>query len=283
MFRDGETRILRKIYLADQDGRMPETVWTSDEAGTTREANAEIKQLFGAAVFDTPKPTRLIRRLLELIDDPEALVLDFFAGSSSTAHAVLAQNASDGGSRRFVLVQVAEPCRKGSDAEKAGYTTIADLGRDRIRKAAAQIQPTHAVGEWDAGFRALKVDSANLNDVLRVPDEVAQTELATLTASIKPGRTAEDLLVHVLLDYGIELTLPVATESFHGEQAFVVDDGALIACFAETVNTEIVSAIAERQPLRTVFRDSAFASDADRINAEQLFAEKSPGTDVKAI
>jgi adenine-specific DNA-methyltransferase len=285
VFRDNETRILRKIYLADQEGRTPETVWTSVEAGTTREANGEIKELFGAAVFDTPKPTRLIRRLLELIDDLHAIVLDFFAGSSSTAHAVLAQNAVDGGRRRFIMVQLNEEPDGKSEAAKAGFSTIAALSRERIRLAGQKVlEDAGLTGDGlDIGFRALRVDTTNMADVLRTPDVTDQAQLAGLEDSVKPDRSGEDLLFQVLLDWGLELSMPISVEQIEGHEVFVVEDDALIACFDTEVSTELVRAIAKREPLRAVFRDSGFVSDDARINAEQIFREVSPSTDVKAL
>jgi adenine-specific DNA-methyltransferase len=285
VFRDSESRIVRKIYLEDQDGRTPETVWSSVDAGTTREANGEIKNLFGSAVFDTSKPTRLIRRLIELIDDDSALVLDFFSGSSSTAHAVIAQNAEDGGSRRFMMVQIDEDVNDGTEASKMGYVTISSLSRERIRRAGTKTRDQAGLGAegLDAGFRALKVDTTNMVDVSRMPDETDQQQLAGLEDSVKPGRTGEDLLFQVLLDWGLELSMPISVEKIEGHEVFVVEDNALIACFDAEIGPEMVRAIAQRKPLRAVFRDSGFASDDARINADQVFHEVSPSTDVKAI
>lgn len=156
---------------------------------------------------------------------------------------------------------------------------------ERIRRAGTRIAggDLALTGAVDVGFRVLRVDTTNMTDVLRTPDEVEQGELALYTSSVKPGRTAEDLLFQVIVDWGLDLSLPVTTESIEGRGVFIVDEGALIACFADSVGPKVVSAIAERQPLRAVFRDSAFESDADRINAEQVFRERSPRTEVKAI
>lgn len=285
IFRDSDTRLVRKIYLSDQEGRTPETVWLGDVAGTTRQANAEIKELFGATIFDTPKPTKLIRRVLELISDRNALVLDFFAGSASTADAVMRQNSEDGGARQFIMVQLPEKCDPNTEAALSGFQTISDIGKDRIRRAGDLLRSKngHTARNLDSGFRVLRIDSTNMADVLRAPDETHQLTLADLESSVKPDRSGEDLLFQVMLDWGLELTMPIAVELIDGHEVFVIEDGALIACFDSNVSPDLVRVIARRAPLRAVFRDSSFASDDDRINAEQIFRELSPATDVKAI
>lgn len=285
-FRDSDSRLLRKIYLADQEGRTPETVWLGADAGTTRQANAEIKELFGSTVFDTPKPTQLIRRVLSLLDDPEALVLDFFAGSASTAHAVMLQNADDGGRRQFIMVQLPEPCDASSEASRAGYSTIADLAKERIRRAAATIlkdAEERGVSVHDVGFRAFEVDSTNFVDVSTPPDKLGQEGLGLIQENVKQERSAEDLLFEVILNWGLDLTSALDVVQIEETEVMVVDDGALVACFDDDVPPPVIRAMADRQPLRAVFHDSGFPTDADRINAEQIFAELSPSTEVKVI
>lgn len=234
--------------------------------------------------FDFPKPPELIRHLLNIasVEDGD-IVLDYFAGSCTTAHAVMAANASDGGHRHFVMVQLAEPCDPKSEASKHGFPTVSALGMERIRRAGAKLLAATPGWHGDAGFRVLRVDTPNLNDVLSTPEELAQSELGLYTDNLKSDRTGEDLLVQVLLDWGLELTMPITSEVVDGKQVFIVEDDALVACFADVVSAKIVSALAERQPLRAVFRDSGFATDADRINAEQIFAERSPTTHMKSI
>ncbi|WP_010542390.1 type III restriction-modification system methyltransferase [Dietzia alimentaria] len=212
-------------------------------------------------------------------------MLDFFAGSSTTAHAVLAQNIADGGRRRFIMVQLDEKPAPKSEAAKAGYATIAELSRERIRRGARKALESAGLASegFDAGFRTLMVDSTNLADVLRTPDETDQQELAGLEDNIKIGRSGQDLLFQVLLDWGLEMSLPIAVELVEGREVFVVDEGALVACFDDEVTPELVRALSELQPLRAVFRNSRFASDDARINAEQIFNELSPSTEVKAI
>lgn len=285
VFRDSDTKLLRKIYLADQEGRTPETVWLGDQAGTTREANTEIKELFGATVFDTPKPTRLIGKVLDLLSDPEALVLDFFAGSASTAHAVMAQNARDGGQRRFIMVQLPEPCDPESPAGQAGFSTISQLSMERIRRASDRIRGNldEADTTPDLGVRVFKIDSTNLGPVLLAPDDLSQEALELLSENVKPGRGAEDLLFEVIIQWGLEPTLPIQLYRTEGHEVYSVGDDALIACFDDSLSHQLIRAVAARQPLRAVFRDSGFATDADRINAEQIFTEVSPSTDTKVI
>lgn len=280
----------RKTYLSEREGKSAWTWWPNSEVGHTQEGTREVRALFdkdGATYFDFPKPVRLIQRIVQLATRPagEHIVLDFFAGSGTTAHAVMAANAADGGNRRFVLVQLPERLDQRSEAAKAGFATIADLSKERIRRAGAKIEDVAGlVGQGlDTGFRALRVDSTNLANVLRTPDGLGQDELNLFIDSVKPERTGEDLLFQVLLDWGLELTMPIKVERIDGRDVYVVEDGALVACFDAEVTPTLVREIAHRQPLRAVFRDSGFATDADRINAEQLFAEVSSATDVKAI
>lgn len=287
VFSADETRIARKIYLSNQEGRTPENLWSGDQYGTTRQANAEIKSLFDSvAVFDTPKPTALIQSVLDLIrNETDYLVLDFFAGSGTTAHAVLAANASDGGKRRFVLVQIAEMCSESSSAAKLGYETIADISKERIRRAGRKVQNESGLlaQNLDIGFRVLKIDTSNMKDVYYKPDAIKKVDLFSHVENIKEDRTPEDLLFQVLLDWGVDLSLPIAQETINGKTVFFVDDNALAACFDTGVTEELVKKIAARKPLRVVFRDAGFSDDSVKINVEQIFKLMSPDTEVKAI
>lgn len=280
----------RKTYLSERNGKSAWTWWPNSEVGHTQEATKEVRALFdknGPTFFDFPKPVRLIQRIVQLATRPdtEDIVIDFFAGSGTTAHAVLAANATDGGNRRFILVQLAEVLDAKSDAAKAGFKTIAELSRERVRRAGKKVLADSGLDSQslDAGFRTLELDSSNLADVLRTPDEFGQSEIELYTDSVKSDRTNEDLLFQVLVDWGLELTMQITVEEINGHEVFVVEDGALIACFDLEVSPTLVREIASREPLRAVFRDSSFATDADRINAEQVFTEVSPSTDVKAI
>ena len=273
----------QKFYL---DGRMkrPSNLWTELEGN--KKGTREVRSLFdGEKVFDSPKPTALIERIVEIATDSDSIVLDFFAGSGTTAEAVMKVNLRTSGRRRFLLVQLAEECPPESAAARAGYETIAAIATERVRRSGHRLSSEAglATDHLDIGYRCLRVDGTNMASVLQTPDATAQEELALYTSSVKPGRTGDDLLFQVLVDWGLDLSAPIATEGVGEQEMTVADDGALIACFAETVTSEIISAIAERQPLRAVFRDSAFESDAERINAEQIFQEKSPATELKTI
>lgn len=261
----------------------------SDEIGYNYSGTREVRELFGEKVFDFPKPVALLQLLIEQVTSLDDIVLDFFAGSGSTGHAVLAQNAADGGTRRFVLIQVAESTDVTSDAFKAGYTSIADIARRRIVLAGNAIQSERSSalpGDYpllDLGFRMLRTDTTNLADVTASPEETAQASLSGLVDSVKPDRTGEDLLFQVLLDWGLDLAEPIAVQEVAGQSVIAVADGALIACFADGVPDPVVRAIAHRRPLRAVFKDSGFVSDSERINAEQIFREVSPETEVRTI
>jgi adenine-specific DNA-methyltransferase len=274
-----------KMFLSEARGLTPVNFWEHGYAGNTDEGTRDVSSLFKGKVFDNPKPVQLMKRVLEHATGPDSVVLDFFAGSGSMAHAVLAKNAEDGGSRRFMMVQLDEVSASDSEAAKRDYRTISALSRERIRRAGRKvIEEAGLVGDClDVGFRTLRVDTTNMADVLSEPDKTDQQQLTLLEDSVKPGRTAEDLLFQVLLDWGLELTMPISVDKIAGHEVFVVEDDALIACFDTEVSTELVRAIARREPLRAVFRDSGFASDDARINAEQIFREVSPSTDVKAI
>ncbi|WP_125611420.1 site-specific DNA-methyltransferase [Specibacter cremeus] len=280
---DGSVRPGIKRFLSEvRDGVIPQTYWHWKEVGSTRNSKQELHKLMGASsgenLFVTPKPVRLISRLLQIATDSDSVVLDFFAGSGTTADAVLRANAADRGTRSFIEVQVAEDMPDGGQ-----YSTVADLARKRIQKVCNEVLESGTVS-GDLGFRAFQVDSTSMTDVLRPTDGVDQDLLGALEASIKSDRSGEDLLFQLLLDWGLELTLPMVREDIDGCEVFAVDDDALIACFAESVSSDVVRAIAARRPLRAVFRDDAFASDAARINAEQIFKELSPtGTEVRTI
>ena len=280
---DGKGVPRRKTYLYEREGKSAWTWWPHVEVGSTQEGTREVRSLVGDqgfAGFDFPKPVRLVQRIVQLATraDRGDLVMDFFAGSGTTAHAVMAQNALDGGNREFLLVQLAE--NLGSRAGEASLGTIAGFSRRRVISAAEKVFELSAVVP---GFRLFRVDESGVENVFRVPNEISQLSLQGLRGSIKPDRTAEDLLFQVILDWGLELSLPISRDEVDGREVHDVDDGALIACFAEAVTPAVVRAIAERGPLRAVFRDDAFASDAARINAEQIFRELSPGTEVRTI
>lgn len=274
-----------KMFLSDARGLTPTNFWSHEYAGNTDEGTRDLAALLPGKVFDNPKPVRLMKRVLEHATDESSLVLDFFAGSGTMAQAVLELNAEDGGTRRFIAVQLPERCPPGSAAARAGYTTVAEICKARARRAGRAVSraPGPPRPDADAGFRLLRVDSTNMADVLRAPDELAQGDACRFTETVKPDRTQEDVLFEVLASSGLELSAPVAVELIDGREVFVVADGDLIACLAKDVSPPVVREIAHRAPSRAVFLDSAFAVDADRVSAWRVFAGVSPATDLRVI
>lgn len=273
-----------KRYLSEVSaGRTPQTFWPYSEVGHTQDAKKTLLKYVPFEhtenVLNSVKPVQLIQRILQLATsaDSDDIVLDFFTGSGTTPHAVLAQNAADGGNRRFIAVQVHEPLTRPEPT----FNSILGMSLERLRNVATELMERTAAP--DLGYRLVRVDTTNMTDVLRTPDGTDQLTLAALEGSVKPDRSGEDLLFQVLLDWGLDLAMPINVEQLDGFEVFVVEDGALIACFDLAINPELMRTIAKRAPLRAVFRDSAFASDDARINTEQIFRELSPTTDVKAI
>lgn len=274
---------LKRFLSETTGGRTPQTLWPYSEVGHTQDAKKTLLKYVPFEhtenVLNSVKPVELIQRILQLATSPDSedIVLDFFGGSGTTPHAVLAQNAADGGNRRFIAVQIHEPLT----TPEPRFDSILGMSLERLRNVAAELATGSKV--VDVGYRLVRIDTTNMADVLRSPDETDQLILAELEGSVKPDRSGEDLLFQVLLDWGLELTMSIAVEQIDGHEVFVVEEGALIACFDSEINPRLVRLIAEREPLRAVFQDSGFASDDARINAEQIFREVSPTTDVKAI
>lgn len=274
--------IYTKIWLSSRmdAGQLPSDLILKYE---NRHAAKELLSL--GIPFDFPKPTTMIRYLLHLIPDQNFTVLDFFSGSASTAHAVMQLNAEDGGHRKFIMVQLPEPCDEKSEAFKAGYKNICEIGKERIRRAGDKIKADNPLGtqDLDIGFRVFRVDSSNMKDVYYHPDELDQQSLGTLISNIKDDRTDLDLLYACLLDWGVEIHLPHTSTELDGCTVHNVDKGALMACFSPNVPRSVVEYMAKQQPLRAVFRDSAFASDDAKINVTEIFKNLSPDTKVKVI
>ena len=239
----------------------------------------------GIAFSNGKKPLRLIKQLIKWANNVrDGVILDFFAGSGTTAHAVLEANADDGGRRLYIMVQLPEPFEEKSAPFKAGYKTVADLSRDRIRRAGRDVKAAHPdAANLDIGFRVLKIDTSNMTDVYYAPDAVKQGDLVAHTDNIKSGRTPEDLLFQVLVDWGVDLSLPIAQQTVAGKKVFFVDGNALAACFDPRVGEDLVKELAKRRPVRAVFRDSSYDSDSVKINVEQIFKLLSPETEVKTI
>ena len=284
---DDQGRPKLKRFLSQvKDGVTWTTLW--DFAPLNTEASSEMTEIFGnLATFENPKPIDLIRLVLEAGSSRDGIVLDFFSGSATTAHAAMKLNAEDGGSRRFILVQLPEVCGEDSEPGRAGFKTIAEIGKERIRRAGKKIKKDNAgkpgFEKIDVGFRVLKIDSSNMKEVFYTPDSVSQDLLSDQVNNIREDRTAEDLLFQVLLDWGVDLALPIAKETIAGKTVYFVDGNALAACFEEGVSEEFVKLLAKREPLRAVFRDAGCASDSVKINVEQIFKLMSPGTEVKTI
>ncbi len=291
-FKEDGTGIIRKIYLCDQPGRTPENLWEGNRFGTTRQAAAMIKDLFdGVQVFDTPKPIELIRSMMIVaLDDPNATILDFFSGSSTVAHAAMQLNAEDNGKRKYIMVQIPEETDDKSEAAKAGYANICEIGKERIRRAGTKIadeveeaNKRLKLGEGpkkvpDIGFRVLKIESSNFDDTFATPAETDQGSLFSLVDNVKAGRTGLDILFEVLPKFQIPYSAKIKELSICGKRCFSVDDGYLLACFDRDVDTDTIEAIAKMQPYYAVMRDASMADDATHANFEELFKTYSPDT-----
>lgn len=270
-----------KLYLSDMDNVVPRSVWSSEDAGHTQAATTELKELFdGKNIFDSPKPVKLLNRVIEIsCPDKDDIVLDFFAGSGTTAHAVMSRSAR-GKPCRFILVQLPEVI---SSSE---FSSIAEITKERIRRAGRKLNEElvdGASGEFDSGFRVLKIDTSNMKEVYYTPDAVSQDLLSDQVDNIREDRTPEDLLFQVLLDWGVDLALPISQQSIAGKTVFFVDGNALAACFDTGIDEDFVKQLASHKPLRVVFRDAGFTSDSVKINVEQVFKLISPATEIKTL
>ena len=282
-----------KRFLCDvKDGMTWTTLW--DFAPFNTVGSSEMTNIFGnLTTFENPKPTGLILDILRAGSNKSAVILDFFAGSSTTAHSTMKLNAEDGGNRKFIMVQLQEVCGEKSEAYKAGFKTISDISKERIRRVGKTIVEGDCHPNWskDVGFRVLKIDSTNMAEVYYNPDTIMQGDLFTQVENVKEDRTEEDLLFQVMLDWGIDLTLPIHRETIANKTVFFVaaqpdnTHGALVACFDKDggIDEAFIKQLAAYNPLRLVFRDAGFASDAAKINVEQLLKQLSPTTDVKTI
>lgn len=278
--QNGMGGISRKTYIENVGGKLPTNFWPYTEVGHTDEAKKEIKALFeGAVPFDTPKPVRLLERILTIASDKDSIVLDFFSGSATTAHAVIKKNAEDGGTRKFILVQLDE---KSSSPQ---YATLCDVGEERIRRAGAKIKEENPMGtmDLDVGFRVLKCDTTNMKNVYYHPDEYNSTLFDMLEDNIKEDRTPEDLLFQVMLDLGVLLSSKIEQTEVGGKKVFNVADNFLIACFDANVTEETITAIAKQKPYYFVMRDSSLANDSVAANFDQIFATYSPETTRKVL
>lgn len=287
---------MKKFITEVKQGMTPMTIWKYSEVGHSQEASQSLKKMFdGKAYFSYPKPVALIERCIRLYADRQSVILDFFSGSATTAHAVMQLNAEDGGNRKFIMVQLPEVCDKKSEAAKAGYKNICEIGKERIRRAgakiAAEVEESNAqlkLGEEpkrvpDIGFRVLKIDSSNFEDVQRTPDSLFQDALFSLADNVKPGRTPEDILFQLFPKLEIPYTVSIDTFDICGKTVFSVDDDTLVACFDTEVPEDVVRAMAEREPAWAVLRDASFMGDDALANFEEIFKTVSPETKTRVV
>jgi len=269
--------VMEKDYLLGRGLVKPTSAWTHKDVNSERGSEDFIRLGFDKMVFPKPKPIGTILRTLKLASDNDSITLDFFSGSATTAHAVMQLNAEDGGKRKFIMVQIPEVCDEKSEAAKAGYATIPEIGKERIRRAGQKIKDEAGLTaqDLDIGFRVLKLDSSNMKDVYYTPDELAQLnfDFDGFTDNIKADRTAEDLLFQVMLELGIPLSAKITQEG----NLLCVNDNYLIACF-DKVDTDLITDIAKKKPYYAVFRDSSFINDSAMVNFEQVFNTYSPNT-----
>jgi adenine-specific DNA-methyltransferase len=298
--KDSTGQVRKKEYYNEfGNPNMPVKTWLG--LYDAQENTAALEEMLKGKVFQNPKSRKLLYDFFKFSLGNDSIILDFFSGSATTAHAVMQLNAEDGGNRRHIMVQLPEPCDEKSEAFKAGYKTIAEIGKERIRRAGKKI-----LEDWqakqasstellkletensgatapDVGFRVLKIDSSNMAEVFYQPDELTQDGLMLQVDNLKPGRNPEDLLFQVLLDWGVDLALPITEEKILKRRVFFVAENALAACFDTGLDEDFVKELAKRQPLRAVFRDSSYASDAVKINFEQIFKALSPHTELKTL
>ena len=283
---DNTPRIKRFLSELRKTGITPMTIWKHTEVDHSQGATQKLAKLFdGKKYFDYPKPVTLIERCLQLYSDKDSIILDFFSGSGTTAHAVMQLNAEDGGNRKFIMVQLSEETPEDSEARKAGYNTIPDIAKERIRRAGKKIKEESPLttADLDTGFRVFRLDEGNYEDVKRSPKEFKHDQLDLFLNNIKADRNDLDLLFGCMLDWGVQLSLPMTQEVVDGKTIYTVNDGDLVACFAENVSEEVVKAMAEKMPLRVIFRDSCFAQDADKINIYETFKQKLDWSDQEVV
>lgn len=276
-----------QIKVPSEEDRTPVSLWTDEKYSNVAYGTNQLKVLFGdnKIPFDFSKSLYTVKDIVSLNTKENDIILDFFPGSATTAHAVLQLNAEDGGNRKFIMVQLPEVCDEKSEAYKAGYKNICEIGKERIRRAGKKIKEENplATANLDTGFRVLKLDSSNMRDVFYKPEELTQMSMLDTQDNIKPDRSAEDLLFQVMLDMGAPLSAKIEQNTVCGKQVFTVADNYLMACFEDSLAEDVISAIAKQQPLYAVFRDSSFATDSVAKNVEQIFATYSPDTKLSIL
>ena len=267
----------------DDFGKVAVSTKFPDDIGMSQDGTKDVTSIFDGKIFSFPKPVSLIKFYLDIINEKDCIVLDFFSGSATTAHAVLNRNIQDGGNRRFIMVQIPESTDEKSEAFKAGYKNICEIGKERIRRAAKKIQKDNPTAKFDSGFRVLKLDSSNMLDVYYAPSEYRQEILFAKTENVKSGRTSEDLLFQVMLELGATLDSKIEQIEIEGKTIYNVATNYLVACFDNEIDDSVVTAIAKMQPQYAVFRDSSMADDSTATNFEQIFKTYSPNTVTKVL
>lgn len=275
---------IKKFLSEVKQGRTSSTIWEYTEVGHTDSASRDLKELMNnKQFFDYPKPVNLIKQALILGSNSEDLIMDFFSGSGTTAHAVMQLNAEDNGNRKFICVQLPEKTDEKSEAFKAGYSTIAEITKERIRRAGSQIlQNLDENKSLDVGFRVLKIDSSNMKDIYYQPEQYDKTMLDQMVSHIKEDRTAEDLLFQVMLDWGVELALPIERKTIDGSEVYFVAGNTLVACF-DKFTMNVVDEIAKIKPLRVVSTELAIMHDQDKTNIKERFKQLSSDTEVRFL
>lgn len=271
------------IETIKKRGEVSHVISFLNGMGGTQKATADMGEL--GNYFDYPKPVVLMKYLSKMYSEKDDIVLDFFSGSATTAHAVMQLNAEDGGNRKFIMVQIPEETPEDSEARKAGYKTIPEIAKERIRRAGKKIKKESPLtnADLDTGFRVFRLDEGNYEDINRTPKEFKQDQLDLFLNNIKTDRKDLDLLFGCMLDWGVQLSLPMTQEVVDGKTIYTVNDGDLVACFAENVSEDVVKAMADKMPLRVIFRDSCFAQDADKINIYETFKQKLDWSDQEVV
>ena len=277
--KEGMHTICRYEKVDEASSKLYSIIKVLSEEGSRDLAN------LGVVGFSYPKPVEIIKQLIEAGSNKDSVILDFFSGSATTAHAVMQLNAEDGGNRKFIMVQLPEPCDEQSEAYKAGYKNICEIGKERIRRAGEKIKAENGLTaqNLDIGFRVLKLDSSNMQDVYYNPHKLTQTLLETTIDNIKPDRTPLDLLFQVMLELGVPLSAKIEEKQVGDKTYYAVNGNDLIACFDNDIDEDVITAIAKEQPLYAAFKDKSFATDSVAINNEQLFKTYSPITKIKVV
>lgn len=285
--KDGNNVPSIKRFLTEvKQSITPMTIWKYSEVGHSQDAKQNLKKLFdGKSFFDYPKSVELIKRCIQLYSNESSIIIDFFSGSATTAHAVMQLNAEDGGKRKFIMVQLPEKTDEKSEAFKAGYKNICEIGKERIRRAGEKIKEEAGLNgqDLDIGFRVLKLDSSNMKDIYYSADEYDQGMLENMQSNTKEDRTDLDLLFGCLVDWGLELDKPYTTKKINGHKVHIYNDGDLVACFEKDLDMKTIDEIAKLQALRVVFSDNSFVDSATKINVAEHFKMIAPDSDIKVI